>query len=87
MQQVGASNPLTIATFLTLTETMILYIPEGHGCAYSIDSEGAMYYTPLLEGGALQLEETAEVEDLDDLQEIQDELIAMNKSVGFYFQK
>jgi hypothetical protein len=73
---------------------MILYIPEGHGCAYSIDSEGAMYYTPLLEGGTLYLEETAEVECENlyggcyepELQEIQDKLIAMNKSAGFYFK-
>ena len=69
---------------------MILYIPEGHGCAYSIDAEGAMYYTPLLEGGTLYLEETAEVEYNDlqekDLQEIQQQLIAMNQSVGVYYR-
>jgi hypothetical protein len=73
---------------------MILYIPEGHGCAYSIDAEGAMYYTPLLEGGTLYLEETAEVDSDDlyegcyepELQEIQDKLIAMNKTAGFYFK-
>ena len=73
---------------------MILYIPEGHGCAYSIDSEGAMYYTPLLEGGTLYLEETAEVDGdalyegchEPELQEIQDKLIELNKVAGFYFK-
>jgi hypothetical protein len=74
---------------------MILYIPEGHGCAYSIDSEGEMFYTPILEGGTLYMEETDVVdrEDLPDycyepdLEEIHQQLIAMNKAVGFYFQQ
>ena len=74
---------------------MILYIPEGHGCAYSIDSEGELFYTPFLEGGTLYLEETAPV-DYDDLYEgcyepelqmIQQKLITMMKSIGEYFQK
>lgn len=74
---------------------MILYIPEGHGCAYSIDAEGEMFYTPILEGGTLYMEETDVVdrEDLPgycyepDLEEIHSQLIAMNKAVGFYFQQ
>ena len=77
---------------------MILYIPEGHGCAYSIDAEGELFYTPILEGGTLYLEETAEVdfdnlESVDgicyepELQEIQEKLIAINKTAGFYFTK
>jgi hypothetical protein len=73
---------------------MILYIPEGHGCAYSIDAEGEMFYTPILEGGTLYMEETDVVdrEDLPggcyepELDEIHEQLIAMNKAVGFYYQ-
>jgi hypothetical protein len=73
---------------------MILYIPEGHGCAYSIDAEGELFYTPILEGGTLHMEETDVIdrEDLSghcyepDLEEVHQQLIAMNKAVGFYFQ-
>lgn len=73
---------------------MILYIPEGHGCAYSIDTEGELFYTPILEGGTLYLEETAEVDGdalyegcyEPELQEIQDKLIQLNKVAGFYFK-
>ena len=73
---------------------MILYIPEGHGCAYSIDAEGELFYTPILEGGALYMEETDVVDRDDlysgchepDLEEIHSQLIAMNKAVGIYFK-
>jgi len=73
---------------------MILYIPEGHGCAYSIDTEGTLFSTPILEGGALYLEETDFVdrEELPggcyepELQEIHEKLIAISKSVGEYYQ-
>ena len=77
---------------------MILYIPEGHGCAYSIDAEGELFYTPILEGGTLYLEETDVVDfnDLEsvngichepELQEIHEKLIELNKTAGFYFKK
>jgi hypothetical protein len=74
---------------------MILYIPEGHGCAYSIDAEGELFYTPILEGGTLCLEETDIVDYYDavdnecesEINEIQDKLIEMNKTAGFYFTK
>jgi len=73
---------------------MILYIPEGHGCAYSIDSEGELFYTPILEGGTLQLEETDIVDYYDavdnecenEINEIHDKLIELNKTAGFYFK-
>ena len=73
---------------------MILYIPEGHGCAYSIDSEGELFYTPILEGGTLQLEETDLVDYYDavdnecenEINEIHDKLIELNKTAGFYFK-
>ena len=73
---------------------MILYIPEGHGCAYSIDTEGELFYTPICAGDTLYLEETASV-DYDDLyggcfepelQEVHDKLIQLNKVAGFYFK-
>jgi hypothetical protein len=73
---------------------MILYTPEGHGCAYSIDTEGELFYTPILVDGTLNLEETDLVDyyDLcdsgyeDDIKEIHQQLIEMNKIAGLYFK-
>ena len=32
---------------------MIIYQPENHGCAYSIDSEGTLYFSPIECDGTL----------------------------------
>ena len=73
---------------------MIYYVPEGHGCAYSIDTEGTLFYTPIVEGGALYFDEIAEV-DYDNVDEccyepevkdIHQKLIQMSKSIGIYYQ-
>lgn len=71
---------------------MIIYQPENHGCAYSIDSEGTLFYTPISESGAIRLDDWAEVESVDELDdevltEIQDKLISFEKANGTYFQK
>jgi len=73
---------------------MILYTPEGHGCAYSIDTEGTLFYIPIHSDGTLNLNEIDEVDyyDLidsgyeDEVNEIHEKLIAMIKSAGEYYQ-
>ena len=44
---------------------MILYTPEDHGCAYSIDSEGTLFYIPIHTDGTLNLNEIDEVDYYD----------------------
>ena len=66
---------------------MLLYIPEGHGCAYSIDTEGELFYTPLNTNNELKLEETDFVDDYDEeVKEIHEQLIEMYKIAGLYFK-
>ena len=73
---------------------MILYTPEGHGCAYSIDTEGTLFYIPIHSDGTLNLNEIDEVDyyDLidsgyeDEVNEIHEKLISMIKSIGEYYQ-
>ena len=73
---------------------MILYTPEGHGCAYSIDTEGTLFYIPIHTDGTLNLKEIDEVDyyDLvdsgyeDEVNEIHEKLISMMKSIGEYYQ-
>ena len=70
---------------------MILYIPEGHGCAYSIDDEGTLYYTRISQSGAIRLDDWTECEAVDELDEeglndIQEKLITLNKANGTYFR-
>ena len=69
---------------------MIIYTLEGHGCAYSIDDEGTLYYTPISESGAIRLDDWTECEPVDEqddqvLNDIQDKLITLNKANGTYF--
>lgn len=69
---------------------MILYIPEGHGCAYSIDDEGTLYYTPISDSGAIRVDDWVECESVDEddnanLIDIQEKLITLNKANGTYF--
>jgi hypothetical protein len=69
---------------------MILYFSQDHGCAYSIDTEGTLFYVPLYANGTLNLEEIDEVDydatQEDDVKEIYEKLITMTKSVGEYYQ-
>ena len=73
---------------------MILYTPEDHGCAYTIDTEGTLYYIPIHSNGILNFGEICEVDyyDLcdsgyeDDVKEVHEKLIAMSKSAGEYYQ-
>ena len=71
---------------------MILYTPEDHGCAYTIDSEGTLYFIPITSDNALHFDEICEVTDVDeldeaDVMEIHEKLINMMKSIGEYYQQ
>ena len=72
---------------------MIILTSEQHGCAYSIDSEGTLFYTSMMEGGEIETEDwcdidfdTMENEYVQEVKDIQDKLIAMMKSIGEYYQ-
>lgn len=75
---------------------MIIYIAENQGCAYSICSEGALYYTPLYQDGSINVEDWSEVDFMSlmgeeenlrfEVDDIHDRLITMNKKAGLYYQ-
>lgn len=69
---------------------MIIYQPENHSCAYSIDSEGTLYFSLIECDGKLNTNDWDFVEPLDELDEeflteIQDKLISLEKANGTYF--
>jgi len=71
---------------------VIILVNEEFGCAYSIDDEGALYYTPLSESGAIRLDDWVDV-DFDSIdedlileaKEAQEKLITLNKANGTYY--
>jgi hypothetical protein len=75
---------------------MIVLTSENNGCAYSIDSEGTLFYTPQYQDGSINVEDWCEVdfmslmgeeEDLRlEIDEVHQKLIEMSKAVGEYFQ-
>jgi hypothetical protein len=72
---------------------MILKLEDGHGCAYTIDDEGTLYYIPLTSKNNLNLDELAEVDlfnmdedDRDDVSQIHNDLIALAKTAATYYQ-
>jgi len=78
-----------------MTDTIIL-TSEEHGCAYSIDSEGTLFYTPMLQGGGIETMEWIEVDHLamlgeekevqDVINNVHEQLITLNKALGWYYQ-
>lgn len=67
---------------------MIIYTSEDFQSAYSIDAEGCLYYTPVSESGAIRLDDwdPIDVDEMtDELVEMQDRLIKLNKANGTYF--
>ena len=81
------SLPNPTAKTIKTTE-MIIYTSENFDCAYSIDDEGTLYYTPISESGAIRLDdwEFVDVDEMsDDLIHIQEKLITLNKANGTYF--
>jgi len=70
---------------------MIIYQELSKGCAYSIDSEGTLFYTPMYQDGSINLEDWIEVEPVDELDEediniVHRKLIKMSMSIGEYFK-
>jgi len=65
---------------------------EEHGCVYTVDSEGELFYTPLYQDGSANLEEfdfvDFEESDAGDeqLEEIQEVLCKMMQVAGLYFR-
>ena len=79
-----------------MTNTIIL-TSEEHGCAYTIDSEGVLFYTPMLQGGGIETMDWIEVDHMAMLGEeesirmevsnIEEQLITLMKAIGWYYQK
>jgi len=75
---------------------MIIYKAESQGCAYSIDSEGALFYSPLYVNGTVNLDDWSEVDHLsllgeeenfrEEVESIHQQLIDISKLMGEYFQ-
>tara|TARA_B100001939_G_scaffold172287_1_gene148480 strand:- start:973 stop:1203 length:231 start_codon:yes stop_codon:yes gene_type:complete len=76
---------------------MIVLTAENQGCAYSIDSEGTLFYTPQYQDGSINLEDWCEVDLMHlmgeeenlrlEVDAIHEKLISMSKVIGEYFQK
>ena len=69
---------------------MIVLTFDKQGCAYFIDSEGTLFYTPQHQDGSINLKDWVEVEPVDELDEedinvIHEKLITMSKAIGEYF--
>lgn len=74
---------------------MIIITCEQHGRAYSIDSEGTLCYTPLMEGGGLETEDwtpvvywemiRADKQTRDTINEVYQQLIVANQALGWYY--
>ena len=79
-----------------MTNTIIL-TSEEHGCAYTMDSEGTLLYTPMYTGGGIETEDWSEVEmnEIEAMGEditreivnIEQQLITLMKAIGWYYQK
>ena len=77
---------------------MLFWTSPEHGCVYSIDSEGTLYYSPQYQDGSVNLEDDQwcevdfmslmgeEQETQDEINEIQEKLIAASKAMGEYYQ-
>jgi hypothetical protein len=76
---------------------MIVLTSENNGCAYSIDSEGTLFYTPQYQDGSINVEDWCEVDFMSlmgeeedfrlEIDEVHQKLIEMSKAIGEYFQK
>ena len=76
---------------------MIILTSDKQGWAYSIDSEGTLYYTPMYVTGGIETEEWSEVDLMSlmgedenlrlEVDQIHEQLIAMSKAIGEYYQQ
>ena len=84
-------------SFFASSKTMTMIICEEMGCAYSIDSEGTLFYTPQYQDGSINVEDWCEVDLMSlmgedenlrlEVDQIHEQLITISKAVGEYFQK
>ena len=76
----------------------IILTSEEHGCAYTMDSEGTLLYTPMFEGGGIETEnDWIEVDHMSllgeeesirmEVSKIEEQLITLMKAIGWYYQK
>ena len=90
------TNSTTLTnTFIIMTNTIIL-TSEEHGCAYSIDSEGVLFYTPMFTDNKVDTGDWNEVDHMamlgeeqsiqDEINNVHEQLITLNKAVGWYYQ-
>ena len=65
---------------------------EEHGCVYTVDTEGELFFAPLYQDNSVSLEEFDFVDstendcDEKELEEIQKCLCKMMQTAGLYFQ-
>ena len=65
---------------------------EEHGCVYTVDTEGELFFAPLYQDNTVSLEEFDFVDfglsdtDENELEEIQDCLCKMMQTAGLYFR-
>lgn len=65
---------------------------EEHGCVYTVDTEGELFFAPLYQDNSVSLEEFDVVEfgeneyDDKELEEVQECLCKMMQTVGLYFK-
>ena len=72
-------------SFFASSKTMTMIICEEMGCAYSIDSEGTLFYSPLFKDGSdTRTGYWTEVEEIeyDEQRDAQEKLIKMSKALG-----
>ena len=75
---------------------MIILSEDSLGCAYSIDSEGTLFFTPQYTDSTINIHDWIEVDHLSLLGEddnvrsiidtIHEQLITLSKSIGEYYQ-
>ena len=87
---------MTNSTLITSSINQVILTSEEHGCAYSMDSEGTLLYTPMLQGGGIETMDWSEVDHMAMLGEeesiqreithIEQQLITLMKAMGWYYQ-
>jgi len=90
------TNTMTNSTLITSSVNQVILTSEEHGCAYTMDTEGTLLYTPMLQGGGIETEDWSEVEmnEIEAMGEditreivnIEQQLITLMKAMGWYYQ-
>jgi len=75
---------------------LIILTSEQNGCAYTIDSEGTLFYTPMYEDNKIDSMDWIEVDHMsllgeekeiqDEIDKVHEQLITLNKAIGWYYQ-